>query len=405
MTQKIFLTSALAMGFVAPAMAITDSNSFPNASQGEYMQADTRYINAATSTNMDGVYEGTVNAVAQYTDVLYNIVAGRYLEGESEATNGTECPAGSWCPGLTNATYSANDQGINTCPNGYTNSVAGSSANTDCYRTCATTDITHATAITGNVYFNGTNGDGVKACTPTACDNGYHPKSATPNLTTVIGTSEAGTGYTSNDSTGSDYDTDGMSNSVISGDSMAFAVDYGNKGMIKGHGRCSTRAGANDTWTNTYNVIQDNFVTDLTNQTGQSGAQYCYCHLDSYTPVSGSAIALSGPWVFASGYGDAGDCADLCAINCALNLRNGDSRGLAFRAAVFGSLGASPAMCEANTITINWNGTTETEINANNAGTATYGSDIRTPRSATPVPGKTFTGWRFVAPEQTNLSD
>ena len=46
MNKKIFLTSAIAMGFVAPAFAaMTDSNTFPD---GGLMQANTRYIGAAT---------------------------------------------------------------------------------------------------------------------------------------------------------------------------------------------------------------------------------------------------------------------------------------------------------------------------------------------------------------------
>ena len=48
-----------------------------------------------------------------------------------------------------------------------------------------------------------------------------------------------------------------------------------------------------------------------------------------------------------------------------------------------------------NVININWSGTTQTEINANNAAQVVYGGNINTPRSATHVPGKRFVGWRF----------
>lgn len=51
-----------------------------------------------------------------------------------------------------------------------------------------------------------------------------------------------------------------------------------------------------------------------------------------------------------------------------------------------------------NVININWTGATAAAISANNAGTVTYDSDIRTPQSAITVPGKRFTGWRFSAP-------
>ena len=51
-----------------------------------------------------------------------------------------------------------------------------------------------------------------------------------------------------------------------------------------------------------------------------------------------------------------------------------------------------------NIITIVWQGTTQAEIDANNAGSVLYGGDINTPRSATHVPGKSFDGWRFSRP-------
>jgi hypothetical protein len=75
-----------------------------------------------------------------------------------------------------------------------------------------------------------------------------------------------------------------------------------------------------------------------------------------------------------------------------------------FRSAMFGSLGTpSPAMCEANVININWSDASAADISANNAGTATYGEDVRTPVKAATKKGQTFRGWRFSAPEQTNL--
>jgi hypothetical protein len=52
-------------------------------------------------------------------------------------------------------------------------------------------------------------------------------------------------------------------------------------------------------------------------------------------------------------------------------------------------------VCVANTITINWSDTDPTDIDANNAGSVTYGGDIRTPRAAISKPGKQFKGWKF----------
>jgi hypothetical protein len=60
-------------------------------------------------------------------------------------------------------------------------------------------------------------------------------------------------------------------------------------------------------------------------------------------------------------------------------------------------------MCEANTITIHWSDAAQTDIDANNAGTATYGSDVRTPVKAATKKGQTFKGWRFSKPAQTDL--
>jgi hypothetical protein len=57
-----------------------------------------------------------------------------------------------------------------------------------------------------------------------------------------------------------------------------------------------------------------------------------------------------------------------------------------------------PASCEANTIMINWSNADANDISANNAGTATYGSDVRTPVKAQTIKGKTFKGWRFSKP-------
>ena len=181
---------------------------------------------------------------------------------------------------------------------------------------------------------------------------------------------------------------------------MAFAVDYGNKGIIKGHGRCSTRAGADNTWTDTYNVIDSNFTSTLPDSSGQ----YCYCQLDSYTPVSSGSIALSAPWVFDYDDDVYDDCADYCADRCARHLRNVYSDNLAFRAAVFGSLQPSLAMCEANVININWNDVDPATAGQNNENTAVYGEDVRTPVKAATKKGQTFKGWRFSKPTQTTTS-
>ena len=386
MKQKIFLTSCIAMGVIAPAFA----ELFP---LNGYMRENKTYTNAATSKNMDGVYEGTVNAVAEYAIIDYIVNAGQYLPADSETV--ITCPAGSFCPGISgNVQYNQSaSQGIQTCPTGYDSSAAGASSDTQCYRQCSgNVTIEHATGVTGFDYY----GAGVDTCAPTSCENGWHVKPAVPNLTNIIGVSEAGNGYTVNNVDGSENYSDNMSNTIIANDPMAFAVDYGTKGIIKGHGRCSTHdedsnfSLADETWT----------------------GENCYCRLDSYTPNGGTEQSLLTPWVFHNGYydnyvdgvGGPDWCATVCAGNCALLLRDGYSDGSADRAALFGSV-IGGGSCEANEITINWSNTDAADITANNAGTATYGSDVRTPVKAQTIKGKTFRGWRFSKPETTNLPE
>ena len=409
MNKKLFLTSAIAMGFVAPAIAEpTNTGSFPS---NGYMQEDYTYTNAATSTNMAGVTEGEVNAVAEYENILYELARGKYLPASSETP--IDCNQnGYYCPGDQNGVYySSSVQGLSQCPNGYGNSATGAGSEDECFRTCnisnmgtTFTNIPHASAVSGNDYY----GNGTDTCEPTACDPGWHVKPAVtaPNLTTLIGVNETGTGYTANRSNGSEDDSDNMSNSVISGDPMAFAVDYGNKGMIKGHGRCSTR-GVDLSWRNTndYQFASDHFVTELTDQMGQEGADYCYCHLDSYTSNGGSAVSLNAPWVYLDYFEDYYNCQENCASYCKEGLYEDFDDYLAFRATVFGAIQSSAASCEANTITINWDEASAADISANNAGTAIYGSDIRTPKAATTKPGQRFKGWRFVAPTPVQVGN
>ena len=193
MKNKIFLSSMLIMS-VAPAMAET----FPT---DGYMKENKTYTNAATETNMAGVYEGSVNATAEYTDILYNIVAGNYLAGGSEDENGTQCTPGNFCTGLTNATYSESDQGLTSCSTlgdgSYTLSPAGATNGSMCYKTCSAsctnpTAPAHSTNVTyGNETSNGTwnYGSTCNAVAPTCsinfdCVNGYHKR---PDLTVAQG--------------------------------------------------------------------------------------------------------------------------------------------------------------------------------------------------------------------------
>ena len=154
----------------------------------------------------------------------------------------------------------------------------------------------------------------------------------TIDLMSLIG-NVAGTGYTANRSSGDRLPGGYMENSIISGDPLAFAVDYGAKGMIKGHGRCSSQEGNNNnqTWTN----------PTISSTLPDASGIYCYCQLDGYTPLNDTMTALSAPWVFIIDYSDpgAGDCADYCADLCGTLLWVTEPpAALAFRAAVFNSV-------------------------------------------------------------------
>jgi hypothetical protein len=392
MKEKIFLTSIIAMGMFAPAFAEpSNTGTFPT---DGLMQEDYTYTNAANSDNMDGVYENnaTVNAIAEYENVLYQIAAGKYLPAGAESV--IDCDqSGYFCAGVQNGVnYDANNnQGLTSCSdatNGaYTLSAGTGDSVNSCYRECTNADVAHSTGTMSGGYYYGDNNQ----CEPTSCENGWHVKAGVPDLTTAIGTvAGASYGYVNNAG-----EQKQQAAALGISDKNTWAVDYGTNGMLVGQGRCSTQAGDNNSqeWSN------PTITSNLTDETGQEGAPFCYCNVTGYTPDGGTLQSVSSPWVFRSHTGDASHCASDCASVCASDMRSTGYYYLAERAALLGSVQSSPATCEANTITINWSDAAQTDIDANNAGTATYGEDIRTPVKAATKPGKTFRGWRFSKPE------
>ncbi len=396
------------MGFVAPAMAEpSNTGDFPSTG---LMQEDYTYTGAATEENM-GVYEGEVNATAEYTDDLYNIVAGNYLKAGSEDENGTQCTQGNFCPGLTNALYNeTTDQGLNSCStatNGiYTLSAAGASSQNDCYRECTTADVAHSRGTMNGGYYYGDNNQ----CEPTDCVNGWHVKAGL-NFSTLIGSSVATTtAYINNSSSFEEYDNqndtyidDGHDASYygISGKN-SFAVDYGDKGIITGHGRCSAEGGSGTVLLG--GTGTPTIKTTLTDNTGQSSGKSCYCQIDGYIK-NGIKQNVSAPWVYLSNPdGCANQCVSVCAQFIAGPVSFFDMQAN-YRRIVFENIEPTLASCDANIININWTGADAEDISANNAGTATYDSDIRTPVKAQTIKGKTFKGWRFSKPQQTTTGN
>ena len=442
MKNKMFATMGGAIAALCPWMARAET--FPT--DGTMLENKT-YESAATYDNL-GTYDGEVSATAEYADILYQVGAGQYLPAGSEGV-GAVCTAGNYCPGLTDATYSAtNDQGLTACPDGYPNSDAGASTNTQCYTPCTDKSvIAHATAVAGNDYY----GNGVDTCYATACDNGYHTYNgiemveqdpliagADPSL---AGTSN---GYISADGSNTYKQSDfGLTENGTWGVAYSYGNVYGQASCqssitesAAGMGSYSgmmpyetSKPAADDVRTaletagvdsetvdavvdmhekylageidyeeafkTAYAILGSDYDADFS--TTDSG-QYCFCQMTAYSASGSSELipVTSAPWVFRYDAFSADYCASYCADYCARNMRYDGANFRAFRAAVLGSLGArTVGVCAANEISITWADADAADVAANNAGVCTYDGDIRTPVKAITKPGKTFKGWRF----------
>lgn len=440
MQKRLVLTSLVAVGCACPVFAAR-GEAFPT---NGYMLENKTYDEAATYENM-GVYEGTVTATAEYEDILYQIAAGTYLP--AGATAAEQCPANSYCPGIADATYNESAaQGATSCPDGYPNSAAGASRDTQCYTACTVNMVEHATVVDGNDYYD----TGVDTCVATACENGYHVDDMikvveqTPLIDvdyTVAGNDygfiSAGGGRTNNTSR---Y-------GLTENNTWAAQFDYG---VV--YGRASCQATPNDPGIEYISangeaifngeISPDTVRSDLTPIVGAPKAnymadvvagmadgslgiealyetvdvvfglskdalysttdtgQYCYCQMTGFREA-GATETLgfdegSAPWVFILLHESAGDCAGSCADMCAYYLREDFVDSHVLRGAMYGALGTGEfGACAANEITINWTDATADDIAANNAGMCTYDGEIRTPVRAATKPGKTFVGWKF----------
>ena len=423
---------------------VTHAETFPT--DGNMLENKT-YESAATYNNL-GTYEGPVSAAAEYADILYQVGAGQYLPAGSEGV-GAVCTAGNYCPGLTNATYSATDnQGLTACPNGYPMSDAGASMNTQCYTPCTDKSvIAHATAVAGNDYY----GNGTDTCYPTACDNGYHVDEMVKMIETdplVPGAdpSLAATSYGYIEADGSYKEDEGDYFGLTENNTWGVAFSYGN---VYGQASCQSSitesaagmgaysrmipyssskpeadavrtaletAGVDsaavdavvemhekylageinheEALKTAYAILGSDYDADFS--TTDSG-QYCFCQMTDFKPTDGvKASVTSAPWVFRGDYDSADNCAYRCAYDCAFNLQYAGADYRAFRAALLGTLGTrTVGVCAANEISITWADADPADVAANNAGVCTYDGDIRTPVKAITKPGKTFKGWKF----------
>ena len=443
MKNKIFATMGGAIAALCPWMARAET--FP--SDGNMLENKT-YESAATYDNL-GTYAGPVSAAAEYADILYQVGAGQYLPAGSEGV-GAVCTAGNYCPGLTNATYSATDnQGLTACPNGYPMSESGASVNTQCYTTCTDASIiAHATAVAGNDYY----GNGTDTCYPTACDNGYHTYNgiemfetdplvpgAAPSLAgtdrgfiNTNGTSKYNEGYfglTENGTWGVAYSHGNVYGQASCQSSLteSAAGKHSYSGMMPFDGAPKPEADKVRTALETagvdsaavdavvdmhekylageidfeevykavFAILGSDYDADFSKT---DSGQYCFCQMTAYSASGSSGLipVTSAPWVLRTDDGRADYCADHCADHCALIMQYDGAYDRAFHAAVLGTLGTQPVgVCAANEISITWADADPADVATNNAGVCTYDGDIRTPVKAITKPGKTFKGWKF----------
>lgn len=408
MKQKLFLTSAIAVGFVVPAMAET----FPS---NGLMTENTTYDNAATETNMAGVYEGSVNATAEYTDILYQIAAGQYLPAGAESPIDCNVP-GSFCPGLSQGVnYDENTpQGLTSCStatNGeYTLSDGTGTSADSCYAantvSCATrnpyeyghaTNVIYGNSINWNAdcktYYSDTNTcilDNENACqiTGLTCEQGYTPTTygewAQANmdlLSEYIARGHTCSPSQTNGCDGGTYELEAGEGKVV--------FDYpinGFNGITYIMACSDISADANDV---------DTMLSPIESmQQGQTTGKYCWLRNSKIDDIE----TKSSKWVFYSEHESAEECARECAY--AINIPNPEN----YMIATIMSM-QNERFCAANAITINWSDVDPEYAGQNNEGTTFYGGNVRTPVKAQTIKGKTFKGWRFSKPTQTTTGN
>jgi hypothetical protein len=437
MKQKLFLSSMLIMS-VAPAMAET----FPS---NGLMQENTTYTNAATETNMDGVYEGTVNATAEYENILYQIGTGQYLPAGAESPIDCNVP-GSFCPGLSQGVnYDENTpQGLTSCStatNGeYTLSDGTGTSADSCYATdtvsCSTRNPYVGGHATNVVYGNSTNGnascktyyadtntcilDETDACqiTNLTCENGYHKEggsisltaqetqkmmyllenptiiSKLPNAATIpfIGGTEAYNNLNA-------QDTEALKH----GEWLLVSAD--NQKIAYGTSSCNNYSGTY-TGDGDYFTFKNDALKLPTELNSDMQGQNCWCMIKA-GKIGQQISDKSSYWINISSYNTANECSTSCTYDCIGTIifsYNPDS-GVSLIESLMHTMTDKELTCSANTITINWSDVDPEYAGQNGEGTATYGSDIKTPVKAQTIKGKTFKGWRFVDPTKTSLSE
>ena len=91
-------------------------------------------------------------------------------------------------------------------------------------------------------------------------------------------------------------------------------VTWDSIGTLKGIASCNSTAGDNNNknWDND----SSNWLRSANTFTNSANGNYCWCKSTTWTLDGGSAVALSGAWVFFSNFGSSDNCAQSCATYC-----------------------------------------------------------------------------------------
>ena len=391
MNKRLFLTSVLAITVAGPAFVVEAK---ANRQAQTYNQFSEPMVENAT-------YTGAA------------VYANLHVDGSTEDPavadpSFTICPADSYCPGV-DSNSQPDSTAIFVCDTvssgDYPNSDEGSSDFGQCYRDCVTSDVTDAATLVsgGRIYATGE-----RTCAAATCRQGYHTVAGVYNLRTVIGSDNADQYATSSSPNSANYNLG----------PGQFVVDFGaNKGRLVGFASCSAYQGSggisesgpnNYSWSSSPTMVNSNGGNVPSNF--WSTGDYCYCGLSSFTEYSGGTagtehqLDANGAVYVYVGVGSVtgASCSSNCATECGrlLSTVSGDQYGndwafSQFRQAMIDSIGSPYTTCAVNNISITWNGATQENIDANNAGYCVYEGDIRTPVAATPRAGYTFAGWTF----------
>ena len=296
-----------------PALAVVDNNN--------NQCIDTNLGTASGSTALEAIW-GLNN---------YQCSGGQYFD-TSTATC-VQCTSNNYCPG---GTYNVESQtnGLNACPNGYAMSVAGASADTDCYRACTTTDVAHSTAVTGGYYYGDNN-----QCLATSCAIGWHVSNTDNFPSNPINSAYV---YVNPDgTTGRGITAPAQYTAEYYGINAngTWAASFSDFGDIRGSAYCSAKSGdthIGNTYYGSGGVYGGDSsdwtatMAELSSATGE--IKYCWCQIDGLRPTGEGWIGVESPsWVL---YGQNNTCDSSCANSCASKLLSSY-----FREALFSPLG------------------------------------------------------------------